>query len=112
MALGAMGRRGRQARAPRGGEIMPEQPTPEFVAVSKDDIAAFAAKLVQWGSTLTPREEALLKVIVERARVLLPDDVRHEQIRTGLIAAVKAVYAGVARASRPCSVADGSASKR
>ena len=68
-----------------------------FVAVSKDDIAAFTTKLAEWGTTLAPKEEALLRLLVERAQVLAPEDVRHQQIRTGLTAAVQSVYAGAAK---------------
>jgi hypothetical protein len=98
MAGDAVVRRERQANAAQGEQIMNEGAVADFVAVSKDDIAAFAAKLVQWGSTLTSKEEALLQLIVERARTLVPDDVRHEQLRAGLTAAVLSVYGGVAQA--------------
>jgi hypothetical protein len=71
---------------------------PPFVPVSKEDIVAFADKLIRWGTTLAPKEQALVQVIVDRARGLIPDDVRNQQLRIGLSAAMQSVYASCASA--------------
>jgi hypothetical protein len=68
----------------------------QVVIVSKGDIATFADKLNGWGATLPPKEQALARLILERARGLEPEDVRREQVRVGLIEAVRTVYNAVA----------------
>jgi hypothetical protein len=42
------------------------------LTVTKDEVAAFSAKLEQWGATLAPKERALLDVLVKLAGMGLP----------------------------------------
>jgi hypothetical protein len=44
----------------------------QSLAVTKDEVAAFSAKLEQWGATLAPKERALLDVLVKLAGKGLP----------------------------------------
>ena len=73
-------------------------PDTSFVPVDKADIAAFAEKFAQWGATLPSKEQALVQVLVDRARGLIPDDVRQHQLRVELSMALQVVYASCAHA--------------
>jgi len=44
----------------------------QSLTVTKDEVAAFSAKLEQWGATLAPKERALLDVLVKLAGKGLP----------------------------------------
>lgn len=78
---------------------MPDEiPVAEFVPVSKDDIAAFAAKLEGWGAALGSKEQALFHLLVERAKALLPEDVKREQFQEGISIAISTVYTAIVQA--------------
>ena len=45
----------------------------QSISVTKDEIAAFSARLERWGATLAPKERALLDVLVNLAGKGLPE---------------------------------------
>lgn len=44
----------------------------QSLTLTKDEVAAFSAKLERWGATLAPKERALLDVLVKLAGKGLP----------------------------------------
>jgi len=73
-------------------------PRSPFAPISADEIAAFADKLAQSGATLPPAQQALLGVIVDKARAITPGDVRAQELRLGFADALQAVALAQAQA--------------
>jgi hypothetical protein len=68
-----------------------------FVPVTQDDITAFGEKFARWGTTLSPKEQALVKTILARARLLVPDDVKQQQLLASFSAALVSIYQSCAQ---------------
>ena len=86
---------------------MGDEVATEFVPVSKEDIAAFAAKLESWGTSLSAKEEALFHLLLGRAKALEPQDVKRAQFQEGITQAITAVYVSIVKAwtgSEPAAV--------
>ncbi len=66
--------------------------TVPFVPVTQGDIDAFGDKFARWGATLSPKEQALVKTILARAHLLVPDDVKQQQLLAGFSAALMSIY--------------------
>ena len=60
--------------------------------ISKKEIAALTRKLDDWGASLPPAEQALLQLIVSKAQLVDPDEVRAQQTREALSVAVQDVF--------------------
>jgi len=62
---------------------------------TREEIAAFAARLREWGATLPESERPLVEILVERARELEPEDVKREEIRVELGQAISSAIATI-----------------
>jgi hypothetical protein len=69
--------------------------------VSKKEIAALSKKLDDWGATLPGKERALLQLIVSKARLVEPDDVRIQETRETVGAAVSAAFKQITKRWTP-----------
>jgi hypothetical protein len=68
--------------------------------ITRDDIASLTRRLDEWGSSLEPKEQALLQLMVARARLLEPDDVYRAQLHEGIEGAVLGAFRDLSRAWR------------